>query len=61
MSGLIDDDTGLAFGDSLQFQTPIGGAGLTIVVGGDTPELELEWGAGNLLVWGGTFLTWGLE
>jgi hypothetical protein len=60
MPGLIDSDTGLEFGDGLQFQTPIGGAGLT-VASGTTPELELEWGAGNLLVWGGTFLTWGLE
>jgi hypothetical protein len=61
MAGLIDSDTGLVFGDGLQFQTPIGGAGLTIDAGGDTPELELEWGTGNLLLWGTDFLTWGLE
>lgn len=60
MPGLIDSDTGLEFGDGLQFQTPIGGAGLTVEAG-TTPELELEWGTGNLLLWGSTFLTWGLE
>jgi hypothetical protein len=31
--GLIDDDAGLAFGNGLQFQAPIGGAGLTVVAG----------------------------
>ena len=60
MSGLVDSDTGLAFGDSLVWQDEIGGAGLTIVPN-ETPELELEWGTGNLLLWGGDFLTWGLE
>ena len=32
MSGLIDATTGLAFGAGLEFQAPIGGAGLIIVV-----------------------------
>lgn len=58
MAGLIDSTTGLAFGEGLQFQTPIGGAGLDIVT--ETPELELLWGD-TFLVWGGIYLTWGLE
>ena len=37
MSGLVDTDTGLAFGDSLQSQTAIGGAGLTVVVNAPPP------------------------
>lgn len=31
MPGLIDSNTGLSFGEGLQWQTPIGGAGLDIV------------------------------
>lgn len=61
MPGLCDSVTGLEFGDSLQFQAPIGGAGLTIEASGPIPPAEallwgggndLEWGAGNILVWG---------
>jgi len=37
MGGLIDSSTGLAFGEGLQFQTPIGGAGLTIQVNTPPP------------------------
>lgn len=59
MGGLVDSDTGLAFGESLVWQDPIGGDGLVIVT--ETPELELLWGEGNFLLWGGLFLTWGLE
>jgi len=58
MSGLIDSDTGLAFGVGLQFQTPIGGAGLDIET--ETPEVELLWSA-DFLVWDTLNLTWGLE
>ena len=57
MSGLVDSDTGLAFGDSLIWTDAIGGAGLTIVtsnvVGG-----ELFWGT-DALMWGALILTWG--
>ena len=56
MSGLVDSTTGLEFGTGLQFQTPIGGAGLDInagAVGG-----ELFWGA-EALMWGALILTWG--
>lgn len=59
MAGLCDSTTGLEFGDGLQFQTPIGGAGL-VIGPTETPELELLWGT-EFLVWGGVYLTWGLE
>lgn len=58
MSGLIDTDTGLAFGEGLQFQTQIGTAGLTIET--ESPEMELLWGS-DFLVWDTLNLTWGLE
>jgi len=57
--GLIDSDTGLSFGEGLQFQTPIGGAGLDIAPS-ESPEMELLWGA-DFLVWDTLNLTWGLE
>ena len=38
MSGLIDTTTGLAFGAGLEFQAPIGGAGLTIVTSTAPPS-----------------------
>ena len=59
MSGLVDSDTGLAFGTSLIWQDAIGGAGLTIVT--ETVEQELLWGTGNFLLWGALFLVWGNE
>ncbi len=37
MAGLIDTITGLIFGTGLEFQTPIGGAGLTIQVNTPPP------------------------
>lgn len=37
MSGLIDSTTGLVFGSGLEWQTPIGGGGLTIVTTAPTP------------------------
>lgn len=55
---LIDSDTGLAFGEGLQFQTQIGTAGLVIET--ESPEMELLWGS-DFLVWGSDNLTWGLE
>ena len=58
MAGLIDTDTGLHFGEGLQFQTEIGGAGLDIVT--ESPEMELLWGT-DFLVWDTLNLTWGLE
>lgn len=57
MSGLIDSDTGLAFGTGLQFQTEIGTASLIIGPGGTTQE-ELFWGAEELL-WDVEILIWG--
>lgn len=59
MSGLIDTTTGLSFGTGLEFQTGLGGTGLTIGPT-ETPELELLWG-GDFLKWDTLFLTWGLE
>src|SRR5690242_2553102 len=42
--GLIDTLTGLIFGNGLQFQTPIGGAGLTITASSDVnPPPVLTW------------------
>ncbi len=58
MSGLIDSDTGLSFGEGLQFQTEIGTAGLIIET--ESPEMELLWGT-DFLVWDTLNLTWGLE
>jgi hypothetical protein len=59
MPGLIDSDTGLAFGVGLQFQTPIGTAGLIIGPQGTT-QLELVWGGFNdFLKWGVLDLVWG--
>lgn len=60
MSGLIDTDTGLSFGTGLEFQTGLGGVGLTIAPSGPTPEMELLWGT-DFLKWDALFLTWGLE
>ena len=57
MAGLIDDNTGLAFGEGLQFQTPIGGGGL--IIDGGVVSRYLEWGSGDFLLWGGVFLAWG--
>lgn len=59
MAGLIDSSTGLDFGTGLQWQTPIGGAGLDIVT--ETVAQELLWGAGNFLEWGALLLVWGNE
>lgn len=57
MSGLIDSDTGLAFGEGLQFQNEIGTGSLIIGPEGTT-ELELFW-ENQLLVWNGLDLIWG--
>lgn len=59
MAGLIDSTTGLDFGTGLQWQTAIGGDGLTIVT--ETIAQELLWGAGNFLVWDVLLLVWGNE
>lgn len=40
MAGLIDSTTGLAFGTGLEFQQPIGGAGL-IINAGSVPAGEM--------------------
>jgi len=59
MPGLIDSDTGLAFGEGLQFQTQIGTASLIIGPEGTT-QLELVWGGFNdFLMWGLYELVWG--
>lgn len=58
MPGLIDTDTGLQFGEGLQWQTEIGTA--TLIIGPvASHELELFWG-GEQLFWGGYELAWGL-
>ena len=38
MSGLVDSDTGLTFGAGLEFQAPIGGAGLIITTSVPIPS-----------------------
>ncbi len=59
MPGFIDSDTGLAFGSSLQWMTPIGGATLIIGPQGTTQE-ELTWGSfDSFLLWGAAQLVWG--
>lgn len=45
--GLIDSDTGLAYGESLQWQTAIGGAGLAVVASPSATFLE-QWGPDGL-------------
>ena len=54
--GLIDSETGLSFGVGLQFQEPIGGAGLDISApsGGDFGQWDFEYPAqsGQILTCG---------
>ena len=57
MSGLVDSDTGLAFGTALNFQDAIGGAGLIVTTSAPSP-LDLYWGT-DVLYWGTDDLQWG--
>ena len=59
MPGLIDSDTGLSFGEGLQFQTQTGTAGF-IIGPQATSQQELVWGGFNdFLRWGVSDLIWG--
>lgn len=50
MPGLIDSATGLAFGESLQFQREIGGSGLTIVSDNADPIGTMITEAGDAMI-----------
>lgn len=57
MPGLTDSITGLQFGEGLQWGTPIGGAGLDIVVSGDVPATAMLYEDGTAMLYeDGTYM-----